>query len=128
VRRLLLDTRVFLWWLAESPRLGVAARGLVEDGANDVFVSAATGWEIAIKRALGKLEAPESLGEAIGAEGFEHLPISFAHGERAGALPPYHRDPFDRLLIAQAQSESLEIVTANQHIPRYAVTCLSADT
>lgn len=127
MRRLLLDTHAFLWWLADSPELGATARGLIGDGGNLVFVSAATGWEIGIKRALGKLDAPSGLDEAVVAEGFEHLPVTFLHGERAGALPPHHRDSFDRMLVAQAQIEGLELVSADSRMSLYSVSRLPAD-
>jgi PIN domain nuclease of toxin-antitoxin system len=127
VKRLLLDTRTFLWWLADDPRLGTGARSAIALPANQVFVSAVTGWEIAIKRALGKLEAPDGLEEAIEQEGFLHLPVSFRHGERAGALPLHHRDPFDRMLIAQCELEGLELVSADLVIAKYSVSRLPAD-
>lgn len=124
--RLLLDTHAFLWWLADAPQLGDSARKAIGDERNDVFVSAATGWEIAIKRAVGKLQAPENLDAMLEESGFSHLPITFFHGEQAGALPMHHRDPFDRMLIAQAQAEGLVIVTRDPYIPRYGVRTLDA--
>lgn len=127
MRDLLLDTHVFLWWLENNPRLGLQARAAIADGGNRVFVSAVSGWEIAIKRALGKLEAPDGLDAAVSEKGFTHLSIAFAHGERAGALPPHHRDPFDRMLIAQAQIEGLELVSADARVSLYVVNRLAAD-
>jgi len=124
--RLLLDTHAFLWWLADAPELGDSARKAIGDERNDVFVSAATGWEIAIKRAVGKLQAPENLDAMVEESGFSHLPITFFHAEQAGALPMHHRDPFDRMLIAQAQAEGLVIVTRDPNIPRYGVRTLDA--
>ena len=124
--RLLLDTHAFLWWLADAPQLGDSARKAIGDERNDVFVSAATGWEIAIKRAVGKLQAPENLNAMVEESGFSHLSITFFHGEQAGALPMHHRDPFDRMLIAQAQAEGLVIVTKDPDIPRYGVRTLAA--
>ena len=121
MRRLLLDTHTFLWWLADDLRLGSDARVIIADNRNPVFVSAATGWEIAIKKALGKLEAPDNLDALVEEEGFEHLPITFYHGEQAGALPGHHKNPFDRMLIAQAQAEGLVIVTADRIISKYGV-------
>ena len=126
MQRLLLDTHAFLWWLADAPQLGELARKAIGDERNDVFVSAATGWEVAIKRAAGKLQAPDNLDAMVDDSGFSHLPITFFHGEQAGALPMYHRDPFDRMLIAQAQAEGLVIVTKNPNIPRYGVRTLTA--
>jgi PIN domain nuclease of toxin-antitoxin system len=127
MRRLLLDTHVFLWWLADAPQLGDETRASIADGANPVFVSAVTGWEISIKGVLGKLDAPDGLDALVEAEGFEHLPISFFHGEQAGALPDHHKDPFDRMLIAQAQAEGLVIVTADRTIPQYGVRVVKAE-
>jgi len=126
MRRLLLDTHVFLWWLADSPQLGDTVRQAIGDERNDVFVSAATGWEIAIKRAAGKLEAPDNLDALVEEGGFSHLPVTFFHGEQAGALPMHHRDPFDRMLVAQAQAEGLVIVTRDPWIPKYGVRTLPA--
>lgn len=126
MRRLLLDTHTLLWWLADDPRLGAEARRLIKDARNEAHVSAASGWEIAIKRALGKLEAPGNLDAIVEEGGFRKLAITFFHGEQAGALPPLHRDPFDRMLIAQAQAEGLEIVTADGRIGAYGVRTVSA--
>ena len=126
MQRLLLDTHAFLWWLADAPQLGELARKAIGDDRNDVFVSAATGWELAIKRAAGKLQAPDNLDVMVEDSGFSHLPITFFHGEQAGALPMHHRDPFDRMLIAQAQAEGLVIVTKDPYIPRYGVRTLAA--
>jgi PIN domain nuclease of toxin-antitoxin system len=125
MQRLLLDTHAFLWWLADDPQLGERARKAVADQRNQVFVSAATGWEIAIKRAAGKLDAPDNLDAMVEEAGFEHLP-TFFHGEQAVALPLHHRDPFDRMLVAQAQAEGLIIVTKDLHIPLYGVRTLTA--
>lgn len=124
--RALLDTHVFLWWLGDDSRLGSPARKLIEDPSNQIYVSAASAWEIAIKKSIGKLAAPANLDAVVEEEGFEKLAISCFHGERAGELSPHHRDPFDRLLIAQAQSEGLAIITADQAIQKYAVKTISA--
>jgi PIN domain nuclease of toxin-antitoxin system len=126
MQRLLLDTHAFLWWLADTPQLGNLARKAIGDERNDVFVSAATGWEIAIKRAAGKLQAPDNLDAMVEECGFTPLPITFFHGEQAGALPMHHHDPFDRMLFAQAQAEGLVIVTGDPDIPRYGVRTLTA--
>ncbi len=126
MQRLLLDTHAFLWWLADAPQLGNLARKAIGDERNDVFVSAATGWEVAIKRAAGKLQAPDNLDVMVEDSGFSHLPITFFHGEQAGALPMHHRDPFDRMLVAQAQAEGLVIVTNDPYIPRYGLRTLAA--
>ena len=124
--RFLLDTHVLLWWLTDDPRLGASARQTIADAQNEVFVSAATGWEVAIKRALGKLRAPDELETEIKDEGFVPLPITFRHAEQAGALPLLHRDPFDRVLIAQALAEDLILITNDERIKRYDVQTLAA--
>ena len=124
--RFLLDTHVVLWALAEPEKLARPARTALEDSQNEVFVSVVSGWEIAIKRALGKLEAPDELEAAIRMQGFEPLLMTFHHAAQAGSLPPHHRDPFDRMLIAQAQVEGLALVTRDSDIPRYGVRTLAA--
>ena len=123
---LLLDTHVLLWWLADEPKLGRAARERIDDIDLPVFVSAASGWEISIKRALGKLSAPENLTAVLKEEGFESLSVEMHHGEAAGALPPIHRDPFDRMLIAQGVAESLLLVTADANVMAYGTPTLDA--
>jgi PIN domain nuclease of toxin-antitoxin system len=123
--RLLLDTHVFLWWRGDSRRLGRAARQAIVD-AEVVFVSAATAWEAAIKVAIGRLRIPESVEAGVVDSGFEKLPISFAHAEAAAALPPHHSDPFDRMLVAQAQCENLALVTHDRHLQPYDVQILWA--
>lgn len=126
MRRVLLDTHVLLWWLADDSRLGPTARELIGDDRNIVYVSAASAWEASTKKAMGKLACPDNLDAIVQDEGFEQLPISFFHGESAGALPALHRDPFDRMLVAQAQAEGLEIVTGDDAIRRYAVRTIDA--
>ena len=98
--RLLLDTRVFLWWRANSPLLGADARAAIAR-ADLVFVSVASAWEAAIKMALGKLRLPESFEAGVLASRFERLPIAFAHAEAVASLPQHHSDPFDRMLVVQ---------------------------
>jgi len=114
--RLLLDTQALLWWLGDAAELGQAARNAIGDGANTVFVSAASAWEMEIKRALGKLRSPEDLEETLMAERFLELPVRFAHTAALRALPGLHRDPFDRMLIAQATVEGLTVVTFDRTI------------
>lgn len=126
MRRLLLDTHAFLWWLSDDPALGAVARQMIGEPRNQVLVSAASIWEISIKQAKGMLEAPEDLEVLVEDEGFTKLPISLFHGQQAGKLPEIHRDPFDRMLIAQAQAEGLELVTADGIIPQYGVRVVSA--
>lgn len=122
--KLLLDTHVLLWWLDDYRSLTTKAIGAIREGSNTVFVSAATGWEISIKRALGKLQAPDDLEEALEANRFLPLPISMHHGLVAGALPRHHDDPFDRMLIAQAQLEQLTIITHDVHMTHYEIPIL----
>jgi PIN domain nuclease of toxin-antitoxin system len=117
---LLLDTHVLLWWL-EGADLAPHAAALIADPAVLVAVSAASIWEASIKQALSKLTVPGSLAEAALANGFEPLAITFAHAERAGALPPHHRDPFDRMLVAQAELEDLTLVTRDPAFDPYGV-------
>lgn len=126
MRRLLLDTHAFLWWLSDDPSLGADTRQMIGEPRNQVLVSAASMWEISIKQAKGMLEAPEDLEALVEDEGFTKLPISLFHGQQAGKLPEIHRDPFDRMLIAQAQAEGLELVTADGIIPQYGVRVVSA--
>lgn len=126
MQRLLLDTHTFVWSLADVPRLAEGARSAIADPRNDIFVSAITGWEIAVKRAKGRMTAPDNLSGMIEERGFTHLPLTFHHAEQAGKLPMHHRDPFDRFLIAQAQAEGLILVTRDRHISRYDVRTMAA--
>jgi PIN domain nuclease of toxin-antitoxin system len=123
--RLLLDTHALLWWLADEG-LSPGARDLIADPANLVVVSAASAWEISIKKALGNLAAPDDLEQQVQTGGFVPLPISIAHGIAAGQLPHHHEDPFDRMLIAQALAEGLTIVTRDKRFNDYGVTLLAA--
>ena len=126
MQRLLLDTHVFLWWVENSPELGEDARKAISDPRNEVFVSAASIWEIVIKRVLGKLAFQGSMSETIRTSRFEELSMSSFHAERAGGLPIHHHDPFDRMLVAQAQAEGLTIVTEDPIIARYGVRTIRA--
>lgn len=123
---LLLDTHALLWWLAGDDQLSAAARRAISDDANEIFVSAATSWEIATKVRIGKLPVPALAGggvmRAIAAQGFHELPITVDHGERAGGLPGSHHDPFDRMLIAQAQAEAMALVSNESVFDSYGVT------
>lgn len=114
-----------LWWLDAHPSLGPACRRFIER-ADQVFFSAVTPWELGIKKALGKVSFPDGLTDRLEAEGFEALSISARHAEHAAALPPHHRDPFDRMLIAQAQLESLALVTADRVLRPYDVNVIEA--
>jgi PIN domain nuclease of toxin-antitoxin system len=113
-----LDTHVFLWWRADDRRLRRLARDAIAD-ADIVFVSAATAWEAGIKAALGRLRFPETIERGVEDSGFEKLPITLAHAERAARLPKHHADPFDRMLIAQAEIEDLTLVTTDRTIAAY---------
>ena len=126
--QLLLDTHALLWWLRGDDALGAAAREAIADEDNLIFVSAAATLEVAIKRSLGKLEAPADVDRWAADEGFEELPIAVAHAVASAELPPHHRDPFDRLLIAQAREENLTLVTADAQIRRYDVATLDASS
>jgi len=117
--RLLLDAHALLWWLADDPSLGAAARALISDPGNEVFVSAATVWEISVKRSLGKLVAPDDLVDTLAAEGFAEAPILATDGDRAGRLDPHHRDPFDRMLVAQALRLDAAVVTRDSAFSAY---------
>ncbi len=123
--KLLLDTHILLWWLADDRRLPPSAATAIGDGETFVAVSAASAWEIAIKKAAGRLEAPDELLEAIEANNFDALSISLAHALAAGALPPHHTDPFDRMLIAQARAERLTVVTVDARFSDYDVELLA---
>lgn len=126
MRRLLLDTHVFLWWLVNDPQLGDKTKEIIAEIRNDVFVSAATSWEISIKKAICKLIVPDDIEAIVEDEGFEKLSIDFHHGQLAGQLPDFHKDPFDRMLIAQAQTEGLLLVTSDVLIPKYGVRVWNA--
>jgi PIN domain nuclease of toxin-antitoxin system len=121
--RLLLDTHVFLWWREASERLGPDSVEAISK-AEAVFVSAATAWEVAIKVALGKLRLPGPLEPAVEESRFDKLPITFAHAAAVAALSPLHRDPFDRMLIAQAVVEQLTLVTHDRRFELYGVPIL----
>lgn len=122
---LLLDTHVVLWWLADDPQLPDEVKSRL-DQEPDVHVSAATIWEIAIKQALGKITAPADLARLVRDSGFRMLPIGIAHAMDAGRLPLIHRDPFDRILVAQARCEGLTLVTRDPHCQQYDVPILRA--
>jgi len=123
--RLLLDTHAFLWWVGEDAKLSRAARDAIGDGANECYFSMASAWELAIKVSLGKLTVngrlDRLLPEQLAANGFETLHIEVDHVARVASLPFHHRDPFDRLLVAQALAEDLAIVSADLVFRRYGV-------
>lgn len=123
--RLLIDSHVALWWLGDNPSLGPRSRDLLA-AADQTFFSAVTPWELGMKRVLGKVSFPDGLVHALETGGFLALPISARHGEHAPTLPRHHRDPFDRMLVAQAQLESLTLVSADQAIRPYDVELIDA--
>ena len=122
---LLLDTHTFLWWTTDDPQISSAALDLIKDGRNILYWSAASSWEVSIKYALGRLPLPEApehfLPAELGRNRIESLPISDKHAFRAGRLPRHHRDPFDRMLVAQAQVEGFGLITNDAGIRRYEV-------
>lgn len=119
--RLLLDTHVLLWWFTADRKLSREMRNIVAAEESEVAVSAATIWEIAIKRALGRIDVDlKELRDAIAADGFTELPIRFAHAEAVETLPRHHDDPFDRLLIAQAIADGRRLLTHDGEIMQYA--------
>lgn len=119
----LLDTHVLLWALVDDPRLSDAQRDVLGE-AGEVYVSAASVWEVGIKRALGKLDVPEDVFEVAHASGVRPLAITWAHAQAAAALPSHHSDPFDRMLIAQSMSEAMVLVSSDAKMARYEVTVL----
>ena len=119
--RLLLDTHAALWWLADDQRLGSAADEYLTDGANEVLLSAAVVWEVAIKRALGKLEVPDDFAGTLLGAGAIGLPITLGHASAVADLPGHHRDPFGRLLVAQARLENAVLVSHDEALRPYGV-------
>ena len=122
--RLLLDSHAVVWW--EQGSLGDRTRAWLESSESEVFVSAVTAWELGIKRARGRLELGTSLRRIVDVAGFTRLPVTWLHAEAAAALPRHHGDPWDRMLVAQAQTEGLSLVTSDRHIARYAVHTVPA--
>jgi PIN domain nuclease of toxin-antitoxin system len=121
VSRLLVDTHTLLWWLDDAPALSPVARAAIAEPANEPLVSTASLWEIAIKRSLGKLTVPEDLPDDIVDAGFGWLPVDSAHAWAVRGLELHHRDPFDRLLVAQALVERIPVVTRDEHFAQYGV-------
>jgi PIN domain nuclease of toxin-antitoxin system len=124
LRPLLVDTHALLWSLGDTDRLSRPAFDVLSENSVPAYVSAASVWEIAIKQASGKLRAPDDLLARIAAAAFVELDVTFAHAMLAGTLPPHHSDPFDRMLVAQAQSENLTLVTGDARLAAYDVTVL----
>ena len=123
---LLLDAHALVWWLDDDRALSQEARSAVADPTNEVVVSAASVWELAIKRAKGKIELPADLAEAVAEAGFSSLPITPGDAEAAAALPAHHGDPFDRMLIAQAARVDALIVTRDRVFEAYGVSVIPA--
>ncbi len=124
--RLLLDSHVLLWWFDDDASLSAHTRDAIRAGAEDVLVSAASVWEIELKRAKGKLSAPRDLIDRIESSGFRHLAITPDHARDAARLPRHHGDPFDRMLVAQAQAEAAVLVTHDETLSAYDVPVLRA--
>jgi PIN domain nuclease of toxin-antitoxin system len=121
---LLVDTHALLWWRSDHRRIGARAHEAIADPGVSLFFGAASIWEIAIKRAQGKLDVPDDLLDTMQQRGFTELPVLSRHAIRAGALPSHHGDPFDRMLVAQAQIENLTLITNDQRIAAYEVPVL----
>ena len=122
--KLLLDTHALLWALGDPRSLSAKARSRLEDPASLVFVSVVSIWEMEIKRSLGKLDTPEDLSHQLKQLRFQELPLQIRHAQVLRKLPAHHRDPFDRMLVAQAMADGLTVVTRDRIIPRYPVPCL----
>lgn len=123
--RLLLDTHVVIWWADLSSSLSDEARALIDGDESELWLSAASVWELAIKRAIGRLRIPDPVPGAMDRAVVE-LPVTWRHGQHAASLPLHHRDPFDRMLVAQAQLEGMSVVTRDEHIMRYDVHVVAA--
>lgn len=122
--RLLLDTNALIWTMVRRERIPSVAIDAIEDKANDVFVSVISAWEIEIKAAKGRLELPSDLEDALAAQSFEPLAVAMRHARAVESLPRYHRDPFDRMIIAQAHLEGMTVITSDSEIRRYPVAVL----
>jgi PIN domain nuclease of toxin-antitoxin system len=123
---LLLDTHTVLWWLSDDPALSETARAAIADPENTVFLSAVVVWEIRIKQGIGKLDLPDDFGEVLDKQRFGELPVTVDHAHTIGELPAVHRDPFDRMLVAQAMVERMVIVTRDKSIADYDVDVIVA--
>lgn len=129
--QILLDTHAFLWWVENDSQLSTVAKEIIADGENDIYFSAASGWEIAIKSQIGKLKISDDLEQFIAAEvsenNFKVLPINLRHTLHVHTLPLLHRDPFDRILVAQSRIERLSILTIDPLISQYRVETVWKD-
>lgn len=117
---------MLIWWLEDSPEISQEVRAAVEDEDQDVLVSMATAWEIAIKQSLGRLDVPADLPQQLERHSFDLLPITLSDASTVALLPWLHRDPFDRMLVVQAMTNGLTIVTRDRNIARYNVPILTA--
>lgn len=124
--RYLLDTHVLLWWLSDPAKLSDPAREALTNGLNAVYLSSAAVWEMAIKKALGRLDIPANLEEVLGKARIQVLPITLPHALAVADLPVHHQDPFDRMQVAQARLEGLVLITRDPRIAEYDVQVLSA--
>ena len=123
--RALLDTHTFLWWVNDDPRLSTHCRSIISNGANEILFSAVSAWEIAVKASIGRLVLPDKteayILDQLSRNRFDVLSIDLTHALRVSLLPDHHKDPFDRMLVAQAQVERVPILTADSQIARYPV-------
>jgi PIN domain nuclease of toxin-antitoxin system len=122
--KLLLDTHILLWWLSQNQKLLPTEKEIITDPDNLILISAATAWEIAVKKMIGKLEAPDDLPAALAANNFLELPITIKHSQKLYQLPLHHQDPFDRIMVAQAMSEDLTFMTRDPKIALYDIKTL----
>jgi PIN domain nuclease of toxin-antitoxin system len=123
---LLLDTHAVLWWLNDDPTLSETARAAISDPENTVYLSAVAVWEMRIKEGIGKLDLPDDFKEVLDGQAFSNLPVTVDHAHTIAGLPAIHRDPFDRMLVAQAVVEGMTIVTRDRRIAEYGVDVLLA--
>ena len=123
---LLVDTHTLLWWLSDDPTLSETARSAIADPENTVFLSAVVAWEMRIKQDIGKLELPDDFSAVLEDQRFPELPVTVDHAHTIAELPAVHRDPFDRMLVAQAMVEHMTIVTRDSSIADYAVDVIVA--
>jgi PIN domain nuclease of toxin-antitoxin system len=123
---LLLDTHAVLWWLSDDPTLSEAARTAISEPENTVYLSAVVVWEMRIKQGIGKLDLPDDFEEVLDSQAFSKLPVTVDHAHAIAGLPAIHRDPFDRMLVAQAVVEGMTIVTRDRRVAEYGVDVLLA--
>jgi len=124
--RILLDTHALLWWLDGGRRLSRSAQESIRNPENEIFVSSATAWEIVVKKAIGKLIAPDNLEEEVIRHRFERLPVLFSHVMELQNLPNLHNDPFDRMLVAQTRVEGFKLMTRDANIKKYRINFIEA--